>query len=95
MQRFNFIVFLAGLALLGYFGWSYLHGSRSVVKAAAVNARVVELEQRFAEAQAARMAADRRVGLLRLHSLDPDMLDERARELLKFTNPHEIVIYYK
>ncbi len=38
---------------------------------------------------------ERRVQLLRPDSLDPDMLEERARKVLNFAKKDEVVIYDK
>jgi cell division protein FtsB len=37
----------------------------------------------------------RRVSLLKSDSIDPDMLDERARELLNYLDPHELTMMVK
>jgi cell division protein FtsB len=38
---------------------------------------------------------ERRVALLKSQSLDPDMLDERARALLDYVNPNDLVLIVK
>lgn len=90
----DLLLFPACIAMLAYFGWTYFHGSRSVAANARVELRIAELEMQYEAARAARLAQDQRVGLLRSQSLDSDMLDERARELLQYNKKGEIIIYY-
>ena len=93
MRRIHVYLFPALVALLAYFSWSYFYGSRSVSQAQAVKARVAQLETRHEAAKAAREQAESRVRLLRPQSLDPDMLDERARTVLQYVAPQEFIIY--
>ena len=47
----------------------------------------------FDENRAEESRLERRVALLRRDNLDPDMLDERARVVLNFAAPGELVIF--
>ena len=38
---------------------------------------------------------ERRVSLLKSESIDPDMLDERARVLLNYADPRELTLRFK
>ena len=49
--------------------------------------------QNLAEAQATQKIWERRVTELRNQSLDPDMLDERARALLNYARPDDIIVF--
>jgi cell division protein FtsB len=76
-----------------YFGYHAVHGERGLVRAAQL---AQELER--AKVAAQEVAAERerwtaRVQLLRSDSLDPDLLDERARFVLGLTAPDEVVLY--
>jgi cell division protein FtsB len=44
------------------------------------------------EAKTERERWERRVGLLKSDGLDPDMLDEQARSLLGYADPHDLVM---
>jgi cell division protein FtsB len=57
-----------------------------------LRAKVGQAEARYAEVHAERLDLERRVALLRPDNLDPDMLEERARTMLDFVHPDEIVI---
>lgn len=49
--------------------------------------------QNFAEAETTKKIWERRVSALRNQSIDPDMLDERARALLNFARKDDIIIF--
>jgi cell division protein FtsB len=79
-------------SVVGYFGYHALHGERGFLAWR-------ELKQdlsaaRSVEAQIAEQRAqlDRRTALLRADNLDPDLLDERARVLLGYGHPGDLVV---
>ncbi len=79
-------------SVVGYFGYHALHGERGFLawrelKGDLTAARNVETQ--LAE-QRARL--DRRTALLRDDNLDPDLLGERARVLLGYGEPSDLVI---
>lgn len=79
-------------ATLGYFAYHTIQGERGVLAWLRL-----EKELRVAEANAAVLAAERarlehRVSLLRPDSLDPDLLEERARLLLNYAREGDIMI---
>ncbi len=81
-------------SVVGYFGYHALHGERGFLawrelKQALSAARSVEAQ--IAE-QRARL--DRRTALLRADNLDPDLLEERARVLLGYGHPGDLVILH-
>ena len=57
------------------------------------NQRPNELDQNLAEAETTRKIWERRVAALRNQSLDPDMLDERARVLLHYSRKDDIIVF--
>lgn len=78
--------------LFGYFAYHTIQGDRGVLA-------LVRLDNEVAEARETRdaLVADRtviqaRVGSLRESSLDVDLLVERARDMLNFAHPDDIVI---
>ena len=79
-------------SMVGYFGYHALHGERGFLawrelKGDLVAAQIVEAQ--IAE-QHARL--DRRTALLRTDNLDRDLLEERARDLLGYGHPNDLVI---
>lgn len=80
------------LTFLGYFAWHGWHGSFGIEARRQLDQEASRLEGELAKVKAERTAVERRVNLLRSASLESDMLDERAREILGFANANEIAI---
>ncbi len=79
--------------LFGYFGYHLVNGDRGLLAMAHLQREVMIADQNFAEAEATRKIWERRVSELRNQSLDPDMLDERARVLLNYAGKDEIIVF--
>jgi len=94
----RFRSFLTGLALytiatalIGYFGVNAYTGKYGLHAQAALDQEMVALTAELARLKQERIALEQRVSLLRAESLDPDMLDERARFQLEFAHPRDLV----
>ena len=81
-----------GFCVVGYFVYHSIEGDRGLTAYVRLGEQLIEARAQLDEIQAERKALERRVKLLRADNLDPDMLDERAREVLNYTRPDEIVI---
>jgi cell division protein FtsB len=79
--------------LFGYFGYHLVNGDRGLLAMARLEREVQIANQNFAEAETTRKIWERRVGELRNQSLDPDMLDERARALLNYARKDDVIIF--
>jgi cell division protein FtsB len=79
--------------LFGYFGYHLVNGERGLLSMARLEREVQIANQNLAEAETAKKIWERRVSELRNQSLDPDMLDERARALLNFARKDDIIIF--
>ena len=94
----RFKSFLTGLALytmaaglIGYFGVNAYTGKYGLHAQAALDQEMIALTSELARLKQERIALEQRVSLLRAESLDPDMLDERARFQLEFAHPRDLV----
>ena len=94
-KRWKFILPLIGLAVTGYFAYHVVHGTRGFIAWQARAGEVAELERKAAKLRHQRMTLERRVNLLSPASLDPDMLEERARILLNYSHPNEIIVLFE
>ena len=65
--------------VFGYFGYHLVNGDRGLLAMVHLQREVLVAEQNLTEAETTRKIWERRVAALRNQSLDPDMLDERAR----------------
>jgi cell division protein FtsB len=81
-----------GFCVVGYFVYHSIEGDRGLTAYVRLGERLIEAQAQLDEIQAERKALERRVQLLRADNLDPDMLEERARVILNYTRPDEIVI---
>jgi cell division protein FtsB len=84
----------AGL-LIGYFGLHAYTGNHGLRAKEDLVLQIRELSAEAARARSERLEWERRVLLLRSDSLDPDMLDERARAMLDYVHPRDLVLIGK
>ncbi|HSG94876.1 MAG TPA: septum formation initiator family protein, partial [Afifellaceae bacterium] len=80
------------LLLLAYFGYHAVEGDYGHHALRKLKARESELTGELARLKDERLALDRRVALMRPESLDPDMIEERARRALNVARAGDIVI---
>ena len=83
---------LIGACAVVYFGYHAVQGERGVMTLMSLERQVAQAEVELAAVAAERDALERNVALMRPTSLDRDMLEERARVVLNYARPDEIVI---
>ena len=88
----GFLIPLIGVAVIGYFVYHGFNGTRGFYASQQLRIEVAELEVELADLRQERESLEQHVSLLRPESLDPDMLEERARVLLNVAHPNDIVI---
>lgn len=79
-------------ALIGYFGYHAVQGERGLIAWLRIVQQIERTHATLDETRAEREALERRVTLLRPESLDPDLLEERARIMLNLARPDEVII---
>ena len=84
----------AGL-LIGYFCMHAYSGNHGLRAKEDLALQMKELSEEVARLKAERGEWERRVALLRSGSLDPDMLDERARAMLNYVHSRDLVLSAK
>lgn len=94
--------FLTGLALytmaaamIGYFGINAYTGDHGLRAKKDLDREIAALSLELKHAKAEHDQWQRRVSLLRSDSLDPDMVEERARALLGYVDPRDVVVLLK
>jgi cell division protein FtsB len=92
VQKFDMIVSLGCCALLGFFAWHAFKGPRGFTYREKLVADAAKLETGLAVVTGRRDEAEVRVKLLRPDSVDPDMLDEMARQTLNLAKPNELIV---
>ena len=84
---------MLGACLAGYFVYHAVQGDRGIVAWMQLNQQIRVAESEFATTDAERQEMEQRVALLSNTSLDLDMLEERARVMLNFAHPDDLVIF--
>jgi cell division protein FtsB len=82
-------------ALIGYFGMNAYTGNRGLKAKEDLTRQLATLSQELAQLKVQRSYWERRVALLRADSIDPDLLDERARAMLDYVHPRDLVLLRK
>lgn len=83
---------IIGALLLAYFSFHMVQGQQGVLSLMQLQTKVEKAETLHASLRIERDEIEARVSLLRPDNLDPDMIEERARVMLNFAHPNEIVI---
>jgi len=78
-------------ALVGYFGVNAYTGKYGLNARQELDQEIISLTAELARLKRERAESEQRVSLLRSESVDPDLLDERARFQLDYANPHDLV----
>jgi cell division protein FtsB len=90
--RFDLVVMAACLVLLGYFAWHGFEGPRNFDHRDRLLAKAERLDVALAAVRAERTGLDSRVALMRPESIDPDMLDQLARDVLNYAKPTDLIV---
>jgi cell division protein FtsB len=76
--------------LIAYFGVNAFTGNHGLRARQDLDQQIAQLSSELAALRAERLNWERRVSLLQPESIDPDMLDERARALLNYVDAREL-----
>jgi cell division protein FtsB len=82
-------------ALIGYFGVNAYDGNYGLRAKQDLDQQIAELTQELTALKTEHATWERRVALLRPQSIDPDLLDERARTLLNYADPRDLTLRLK
>ena len=83
------ILNLIGFYLVCYFGYHTVMGERSALRLMTLEKSLAKVSRDYEQYHAERVALEDRVSRLRPGSIDPDLLEERARYVLGYTRPDE------
>lgn len=78
--------------LLVYFMYHLFQGERGLLSMLALKSQLKKDETILAEKESKKATLEHQVHLLRPDSLDLDMLEERARIVLHYAHPDELVV---
>jgi cell division protein FtsB len=80
---------LIGMGAVVYFSYHIVQGDRGLIAWVHLKNEITKAEDTLSEVRAEKTELEKRVSLLRPDSLDPDMLEERARIMLNMGYPDE------
>ena len=81
--------------VIGYFGVNAYSGNHGLLAKQDLDQQIEQLGAELSSLRAERANWERRVVLLKPDSIDPDMLDERARALLNYADPRDLTLRLK
>jgi cell division protein FtsB len=88
-------LYIGAALLIGYFGVNAYTGAHGLKAKQDLSQQLDELSKELARLKLERASWEHRVSLLRTDRLDPDMLDERARAMLDYVHPNDLVLMRK
>ena len=80
------------ICIMAYFGYHVIIGDHGLLSRWRLADEVGQLQAEVHELKTRRQKLKNKVSLVRPESLDPDMLDERARAILNLAHPNDITI---
>ena len=81
--------------VIGYFGVNAYTGNHGLRAKQDLDQQIGQLSSELSALKSERAIWERRVALLKPESIDPDMLDERARVLLDYADPRDLTLRLK
>src|SRR5262245_15814958 len=81
--------------LFGYFVYHAIEGDRGVMAWLRIGQQLAESKRNLQTLAAERQEIEHRVALLSPSSIDPDLLDERARLMLNVAEPDDRLVIIK
>ena len=88
-------LYVVAALFIGYFGINAYTGRNGINARQGLDQQIADLAGEVESVKAERARWERRVALLKADRIDPDMLDERARQLLNYLDPHDVTIMVK
>jgi cell division protein FtsB len=88
-------LYAAAALMIGYFGVNAYTGARGLKANQDLAQQMSALTAELAALKLERQRWEHRVSLLRADAIDPDLLDERARAVLDYADPHDLVLRRK
>jgi cell division protein FtsB len=87
-------LYVLAALLIGYFGVNAYSGDRGLKAKEDIARQTLALNDQLDKLKLERGQWQRRIDLLKSNDLDPDMLDERARDLLDYIDPRDLTMMY-
>jgi len=87
-------LYVMAALLIGYFGVNAYSGNHGLKAKEDLDLQIATLSADLDRLKIEQAQWERRVALLRVDRLDPDMLDEQTRSLLDYVAPNELTLMF-
>jgi cell division protein FtsB len=87
-------LYVLAALLIGYFGVNAYSGDRGLKAKEDIDRQTTALTADLDRLQHEHALWLRRIALLKSQDIDPDMLDEQARLLLDYADPHDLTMMF-
>jgi cell division protein FtsB len=91
-RSLSLIAPIVAACLVSYFAYYTIDGARGLKAMTKLQGDIAVSETRLDVLQTQSAAIEKQVAHLRSNNLDTDLLDERARAVLNFTRPNDLII---
>jgi cell division protein FtsB len=88
-------LYVGAALLIGYFGINAYTGNHGLKAQRDIDQQIEGLTAELNQLKAEHSRWEHRVALLKSESLDPDMVEERARVLLNYVHPRDVTLLLK
>jgi len=88
-------LYILAAAMIGYFWFHAYTGQRGLHAKHEIEQQMTELTAELDRLKLEHGQWERKVALLRSSSIDPDLLDERARSVLNLSHPNDLILMVK
>lgn len=85
----TFLLTLGGVGLICYFCYHMISGGRGILAFFKLNSEISSLQEELESVRAERINLEHKANLLKSSSLDLDLLEERAKEVLGYAKTQE------
>jgi cell division protein FtsB len=85
-------LYVLAALLIGYFGINAYSGNRGLNAKQDIDRQIEALTAELQRLQFEQDQWEHRIDLLKSNGIDPDMLDERARALLDYADPDDLIL---
>ena len=86
------VLYTIAALMVGYFSVNAYTGKYGLNARQELDQEIIALTSELARLKKERAEGEQRVSLLRSDRVDPDMLDERARALVGYTDPRDLTL---
>ena len=91
-RTLNIAATILGACIVGYFLYHTVEGERGWFAMLRLKNEVAAAQNRLSQLQQEHRDLDHEVQLMRPSSIDPDLLDEKSREMLGYSKSNEIIV---